>query len=129
MSHIPPVSFGVRTTLPAYRIVMADTAGSNFAILPSSAAVGPMLGITVDSVRDTTGAIPVAIGGIAKLQMNETMGTGGLVAPDGGGLGLGVPHVAVSAGSFVIGTLVGPAVTLTGTISEILINPLKIELP
>jgi hypothetical protein len=85
MSHIPPVSFGVRTTLPAYRIVIADTAGSNFAILPSSAAVGPMLGITTDSVRDTTGAIPVAIGGIAKLQMNDTMATGGLVAPDGGG--------------------------------------------
>src|SRR4051812_38265556 len=121
MSHIPPVSFGVRTTLPAYRIVIADTTGSNFAILPATAASGMPLGITTDSVRDTTGAIPVSVAGIAKLQFNDTVAAGGLVACDGGGLGLGVPAVDISAGSYVIGQLVGAPVTVTGAVSEVMI--------
>ena len=128
MSHIPPVSFGCLSTIPAYRIVSANTAGAQNVILPASAAV-PILGITVDTVKDITNGIPVCIGGIAKLQFNDTVAAGGLVAPDGGGLGLGVPHVNITAGSYVVGVLVGPAVALTGTVADVLVNPIFKSIP
>lgn len=126
MSHISPVSFAVLSTLSAYRGVAANTAGSNTVILPSAATVPP-IGITVDTVKDTTQAIPVALAGIAKLYMNDTMASGALVALDN--LGQGVPHVNTTAGSYVIGTLVGPAVSATGTIADILINPFYKAIP
>lgn len=128
MSHIAPLTFKVRTTLPAYRIVAADTVGSNYAILPSSAAVS-QIGITLDTVKDVNQAIPVAFSGIAKLQFNDTMSTGSLIACDGGGLGLGVKHVDITAGSFVIGVLIGPNVTTTGTVADVLIRPIFKAIP
>lgn len=122
-----PHSFKVRTTLAAYRIVAPDTAGSNFCIYPSAATVQPF-GITMDTVKDTTCAIPVAAAGmIQKLYFNETMSAGSLVASDSSGRG--VPHVDTTAGSYVIGRLLGPNIGITGTIADVLINPFFKSIP
>jgi hypothetical protein len=126
MSHIPGISMKVRSTLSAYRIVAADTAGSNYAIYPSAATVQP-IGVTQDTVKDTNQAIPVIIAGIAKLYFNDTMSSGGLVAADSSGRA--VPHVDTTAGSYIIGRLIGPAVAATGTIAEVLVNPFFKSIP
>ena len=125
--NTPPVSFKVRTTLPAHRIVALDTAGSDFVISPSTAGANAPIGITTDTVKDTTSAIPVQLSGIAKLTFNETMSTGGLVAADS--VGRGVPHADVTAGSYVIGRLTGPNVTQTGMIADVLIMPTFKSIP
>jgi hypothetical protein len=127
MAQYGPHSFKVRTTLAAYRIVIADTAGSDFAVYPSAATARP-IGITMDTVKDTTSAIPVAGPGMmARLLFNDTMSSGSLVAADSSGRG--VPHVDTTAGSYVIGHLVGPAIAATGTIAEVLINPFFKSIP
>lgn len=122
-----PHSFKVRSTLLAYRIVTADTAGSNFCIYPSAATVAP-IGITMDTVKDTTCSIPVAgPGQIQKLYFNETMSSGSLVAADSSGRG--VPHVDTTAGSYVIGKLLGPGIALTGTVADVMIMPFFKSIP
>lgn len=124
---IPPLSFKVRTTLSANRAVLLDTAGGDYVVYPSAATVQPF-GITLDTVKDTTSSIPVAgPGNIAKLLFNETMSTGGLVAVDSSGRG--VPHADITAGSYVIGRLVGPNVAATGTIADVLIMPFFKSIP
>lgn len=126
MSHIAPVSFKVQTTLAANRIVALVTGTANTVKYP--AAVSEVaLGVTADTVLDTTGSIPVYIGGIAKIYFNDTVTAGGLVAADASGRG--VPHVNVTAGSYVIGTLIGPTVAATGTIAEVLIQPIFKSIP
>lgn len=122
MSHVAPISMKVQATLSAYRIVTALTGTAHTVKYPASASELPM-GITTDTVLDTTGAIPVAsvAGTIAKLYFNDTVTSGAYVATDSSGRG--VPHVNVTAGSFVIGILVGPTVAATGTIADVLINP------
>lgn len=120
MSHIPSISMKVNATISAYRIVTYLTATSNTVKVPASASELP-LGITQDTVLDTTGAIPVAIAGIQKLYFNDTVTSGAYVASDSAGRG--VPHVNVTAGSFVIGVLIGPTIAATGTIADVVINP------
>lgn len=119
MSHIPGISMKVLTTLAAYRIVSPNTAGAHAVVYPSAATVRP-IGITQDTVKDTNQAIPVAIHGISKLLFNETMSTGGMVAADSAGRG--VPHADTTAGSYVIGCLIGPNVSQTGTLADVLIG-------
>jgi hypothetical protein len=120
MGNLAPHSFKVRTTLAAYRIVTADTAGADFVVYPSAATRHP-IGITMDTVKDTLNSIPVAGPGmIQKLYFNETMSAGSLVAADSSGRG--VPHVDTTAGSYVIGTLLGPNILVTGTVADVLIN-------
>lgn len=120
MSHIAPISMKVQSTLSAYRVVTYLTGTANTVKVPASSSELP-LGITVDTVLDTTSAIPVAIAGIQKLYFNDTVTSGAYVAADSSGRG--VPHVNVTAGSFVIGVLVGPTVAATGTVANVLINP------
>ena len=120
MSHIAPISMKVQTTLSAYHIVTYLTGTANTVKLPASAGELP-LGITTDTVLDTTASIPVAIAGIQKLYFNDTVTSGSYVAADSSGRG--VPHTDVTAGSFVIGVLVGPTIAATGTIADVLINP------
>ncbi len=110
----------VQSTLSAYRIVTYLTGTANTVKVPASAGELP-LGITVDTVLDTTASIPVAIAGIQKLYFNDTVTSGAYVAADSSGRG--VPHVNVTAGSFVIGVLLGPTIAATGTIADVLINP------
>lgn len=120
MSHIAPISMKVQSTLAAYRVATYLTGTANTVKYPASAAELP-LGITVDTVLDTNTAIPVAFAGIHKLYFNDTVTSGAYVAADSSGRG--VPHLNVTAGSFVIGVLVGPTVAATGTIADVLINP------
>lgn len=126
MSHIAPVSFKVNATIAANRIVVALTSTANTVKVGAAATEVP-LGITLGTVLDTTSAIPVAIGGIAKLYFNDTCTTGGLVASDAAGRG--VAHANTTAGSYVIGTLIGPTVAATGTIADVLINPFFKSIP
>lgn len=126
MSLTPPVSFKVRTTLSAYRIVAHDTAGAGFVVYPSSAAV-PCIGVTVNDVKDINEAIPVCLSGPQKVYFNDTMSSGALVASDSSGRA--VPHVNVTAGSYVIGSLMGPAVTQTGTLAMVNVNPFFKSIP
>lgn len=120
MSHIAPVSFKVQATLAAFRGVVAVTGTADTVKYPAAATDLP-LGITTDTVTDTVGAIPVCIAGETKLEFNDTVTSGNLVALDSAGKG--VPHVNTTAGSYVVGTLVGPSVAATGTIARVLVNP------
>jgi hypothetical protein len=121
MGHIAPLSFKVLTTLTAYRIVAADTSAANTVTYPANASRLP-LGITADDAKDTTTGIPVyGPGNIAKLYFNDTVAAGAYVASDSSGRG--VPHVDVTAGSAIVGVLVGPAVAATGTIAHVMILP------
>lgn len=126
MSHIVPISMKASTTIAANRIVAALTSTANTVKVPAAASE-LCIGISVDTVLDTSLAIPIAVGGIAKLYFNDTVTSGGLVAADSSGRG--VPHVNVTAGSYVIGTLIGPTVAATGTIAEVLIQPMFKSIP
>lgn len=120
MSHVDPISFKVNATISAFRIVTALTGTANTVKVPASATELPV-GITADTVLDTTASIPVVVSGIQKLYFNDTVTTGSYVASNNAGQG--VPHVNTTAGSFVIGILVGPTIAATGTIADVLINP------
>ena len=126
MSHIAPISMKVASTLAAYRAVTYLTGTANSVKYPAAASELP-IGITTDDVLDTNVAIPVAFSGIQKLYFNDTVTSGALVAVDSSGRG--VPHVNVTAGSFCIGVLIGPTVAATGTIADVMINPIFKAIP
>lgn len=126
MSHIAPVSFKASTTIPAYRIVTCVTGTANTVKL-GAAASDMCIGVTADTVLDTALAIPVIIGGIARVYFNDSCASGSFVASNNAGQG--VAHVNVTAGSYVIGTLIGPKVEATGTIAEVLIQPMFKSIP
>lgn len=126
MSHIAPISMKVATTLAAYRCVAPVSGTPHTVAYPASATV-PLIGITTDTVLDTGASIPVAIIGISKLYFNDTVTSGGLVASDS--TGRGVPHVNTTAGSYVIGHLIGPTIAATGTIAQVIINPFFKSIP
>lgn len=118
MSHIASVSLKVQSTLAAYRIVTMVTGTANTVKYPA-AATERGLGITTDTVLDTTSAIPIAVGGIAKLTFNASCAAGHMVAPDSSGFG--VQHADTTAGSYVIG--IALANCSTGTVADVLIQP------
>lgn len=126
MSHIPPISMKASTTISAYRIVTAVTGTANTVKVPASASEVP-IGISQDTVLDTGAALPVAIAGISKLYFNDTVTSGSFVASNNAGQG--VPHANVTAGSYVIGILVGSTVAATGTIADVLIQPMFKSIP
>lgn len=126
MSHIAPVSFKTAATLPAYRIVTMSTSTADTVKLPASASE-VALGITQDTNLNIGDAVPVAIGGISKLEFNDTVTSGKFVASNNAGQG--VPHVDVTAGSYVIGMLIGSTVALTGTVANVLIQPMFKSIP
>lgn len=126
MSHIPPISMKASTTISAYRIVTALTSTANTVKVPASVSEVP-IGISQDTVLETGSALPIAVAGISKLYFNDTVTTGSFVASNNAGQG--VPHVNVTAGSYVIGVLVGPTVAATGTIADVLIQPMFKSIP
>lgn len=119
-------SFQVADTLAAYRGVIASTTTANEVIYPASTHDLP-IGITLDTVVDTTSSIPVALNGIAKLYFNDSVVTGGLVGLDSSGRGvpfaLAETSTAISAPAAYIGVLIDPKVADTGAIARIIINP------
>lgn len=126
MSHIASVSMKASTTISAYRIVTAVTGTANTVKVPASASE-IAIGISQDTVLDTGASLPVAIAGISKLYFNDTVTSGSFVASNNAGQG--VPHVNVTAGSYVIGILLGPTVAATGTIADVLIQPMFKSIP
>lgn len=125
MSAVNVQSFKVASTLSAYRgvgISAAETVGypANNQKLP--------VGITLDTVKDATQAIPVALDGIAPLEFNDTCTAGALVALNSSGqgvpyTGLGATSTAITLPSAFIGVLVGATVAATGTVANVLIRP------
>lgn len=120
MSHIVPISMKASTTIAAYRIVTCLTSTAN-TVKVTAAATERCIGVTADTVLDTALAIPVVVAGIAKVYFNDTCTSGGLVSYDSAGRG--VPHVDTTAGSYVIGVLLGPTIAATGTIADVLVQP------
>ena len=111
-------SFKVGTTLSAQRIVYMSAANT---VAYLNTVTSLPVGVTIDTVDDTTQAIPVQENGKAHILFNDTVAAGGLVTADSNGRG--VPFSAVTAATAYIGVLVGEAVAATGTIAEVLINP------
>jgi hypothetical protein len=121
-------SFRVATTLSAYRVVSALSSTAYSVAYPEGNQRLP-LGITTDTVKDTTGSIPVAgPGEIKKLYFNDTVTSGQLVSGDTSGRG--VPFVLgaqTSSGATItacyVGVLIGPKVDATGTLADVYIQP------
>ena len=125
MSHIAPITMkAANATLTAYRGVVLSAANT---VKHADTVTALPLGITGDDVLAADAGVPVYVAGIAKLYFNDTVTTGGLVALDS--VGRGVAHSDVTAGSYVIGSLIGPTVAATGTIAEVLINPFFKSIP
>jgi hypothetical protein len=118
MSVQNDITLKVLTTLLAQRIVALSTA-PHTAIYPA-ALTSPMVGITLDTVLDTTGSLPVRVSGIAKVYMNDTCAAGDLIAGDSSGFGK--KHVDSTAGSYVIGQAL-EASAATATVIQVLIQP------
>jgi|GEM_PF-2173422 len=125
-TQIAPTSFKCATTLTAYRgVVIASTSAETVSFPETNTALP--IGITADTARN--GYVGVyGAGQIAKLYFNETMAAGRLVALDSSGRG--VPFTVgtqtttgMTIQSCYIGVLVGPAVTATGTIADVFIQP------
>jgi len=125
---IAPLSFKVAATLAAYRVVTALSSSANTVAYPEN-DLRPYIGITLDTVLDTTASIPVAgPGRIAKLYFNDTCVSGQLVGADSSGRGIAFGTIAntttsLTLSSAYIGVLIGPKVDATGTIADVLIMP------
>lgn len=120
-------SYKVLATLSAYRGVAA-VSGTAFTVQYPESNSNPFLGVTKDTVLDTTGAIPVVgIGERAKLYFNDTVGAGQIVGLDSSGRGVPVTlantTTSLTVTSQIIGILLGDSVSATGTIAEILVQP------
>lgn len=118
MSHIAPISLKVQSTLGAYLGVTLVTGTADTVQLPGGVTVRP-LGITADTVLDTTSAIPVIIAGIAKLTFAASCAAGHMVAIDSAGKG--TQHSDTTAGSYVIGVALQNA--STNTVAQVLVQP------
>lgn len=113
-------SFKVAATLAAYRAVYLNGTANQVGY-PTNTLSAP-IGITTDTVLDTTQNIPVQLDGIARLFFNDSVAAGGLVAVDSSGRG--VPFFGVTAAaSYVLGRLIGSKVETTGTVADVIVNP------
>lgn len=122
-------TFKVLTTLSAYRVVCAVTGTAYTVKYPDTNTCLP-IGVTIDTVKDTTNSIPVkVVGERAKLYFQDTCASGEMVGFDtalGGGKRWtqgAQTTTSMTIQSAYIGSLLGPTVALTGTLAEILIQP------
>lgn len=120
------LSFKVATTLSAYRCVALNGTAETVAY-PGSPQILP-IGITLDTVKDITQAIPVAgPGSIAKLYFNDSVTSGALVKSDTSGRGAVLTHPTTSTSSTLaaayIGVLVGATVNVTGSLADVFVMP------
>lgn len=119
-------SFKVATTLSAYRIVGGLSGSADTVGYPESAQA-PVIGVTINDVKNTNESIPVQLNGLAKVYFNDTCGAWGFVASDTSGRGIPLSLAVTSTGATLakhfIGVLAGPAVAATGTIAEVVVMP------
>lgn len=125
MSKVHTQSFSVAATLAAERIV-AITAAQTVGY-PTSGQVLP-IGVTVDDVKDTTDAIPVATpGSIVKVLFDQTVLAAGFVASDTSGRGVSFSLAnttsSLTLASAYAGILVDAAVAGTGSVLHIYVLP------
>ena len=124
---VDPLSFKASITLTAQRILTMLTSTADTIKLAAAVSECP-IGIGLDNVLDTGAACPVAgPGSIAPLFFNDTIASGRLVASDASGRG--VLHADITAGSYIVGILVGPTVAATGTIADVLVMPFFKSIP
>jgi len=119
MAHLVE-SFKVLSTLAAQRIVALDTAAGQTVVYPAAVTI-PLLGVTIDTVKDTTSSIPVQMNGKAWVYFNDSCTTNALVTSNN--LGQAIPYVETTAGGYVIGRLADVKVNTTGTVAQIIVNP------
>ncbi len=132
MGHIPPLSFKAFVTLAAYRLVgIATASAANYVGYADTTTIMP-LGVTTDTVLDTSSAVPVSgPGNIAKLSMGDSCAVGAYVK--GGANGQGLPIVlsgltTTGAHAWVAGVMVGPGkVEVTGTVADIFFLPFAVR--
>ncbi|SRR6266540_325827 len=118
-----PVSFKQADSIAAYRIVRIT---SSQTVALASATTDVLIGVTQDNANNSNQKVPVAIAGIAKVYMNDTCAAGGPVTTDASGRG--IPAVVNTAGVYIIGHTLH-AVSATGTLAEVLLNPFQINIP
>jgi len=123
---VNPLSFNVLTTLAAQRIVAHATGTAHTVIFPPGNQSLPM-GITVDTVLDTTSSIAVApIGSIAKCFANDTFTAGSLIASDSSGRAVPFTLANTTTALTLASAYVGYALegcNATGTIVQVYITP------
>lgn len=126
MSGFHIISADVATTLSAHRIVAAITGTAKSVQYPPSVTALPV-GITTDTVLDTTNAIPVQINGPAFCFFNDTVAAGELVTSDTSGravpFALAATSTAISAPASYAGIVWGASVANTGAIAHVLLHP------
>jgi len=125
MSEASVESYKVATTLAARRIVSMLSGSAHFVAYPESNQRLPV-GITIDTVLDTTSAIPVQTSGKAYLYFNDTVGAGQLVQSDISGRGVPFTLANTTSALTLASAYVGhslEAVSATGTIALVQIHP------
>lgn len=112
-----PISMKVSDSISAYRIVQIS-ASHTVAVADTTTVAS--IGITQDQATSANQAVPVAVSGLARVYMNGTCGAGALITHDA--QGRGVAATGATAGTYVVGRVL-EAVSSTGTIAHILVNP------
>jgi len=120
------LSFKVASTLLAYRVV-AMNGTANTVGYPANAQTLPV-GVTIDTVKDITQAIPVAgPGSIARLYFNDSVSSGGLVQSDSSGRGVALAHPDTATSSTLsaayVGVLIDAKVNSTATVADVFVMP------
>lgn len=120
------ISCAVATTLAANRIVVGATGAAKRVQYRDTVTSLP-IGITIDTVKDTTQSIPVQIMGAAYCLFDDTASAGALVASDTSGRGvpfaLALTSTAISAPAAYAGILWDATVAATGAVAQIFIRP------
>ena len=119
MGSFEPVSMKQGDSIAAYRIVRASSADT---VAVCTATTDLPFGVTTDNSNSTVHGVPVQVKGICRVQFNDSVVAGGLVATDA--VGRGIPYVALSTGNYSVGVLIGPKVNATGAIAQILLQPM-----
>ena len=127
MSLVAVQSYKVQSTLSAQRFV-AFVSGTADTVQYPESAQNFVVGITLDSVVDTTSSIPVCgPGSVAKVYFNDTVTAGQPVKSDTSGravpISLSNTTTSVTLTSCYCGILAGASVAATGTIAKVFFCP------
>lgn len=116
-----PISMKQASSISAYRIVRVS---GDHTVAACSATTDIIIGVTQDEAQSSSHAVPVAVGGIAKVYCNDTGAAGILLSSDSAGRA--VPFAEGTAGVYVLGVLLD-TVTATGTIANVLVQPKRLN--
>jgi hypothetical protein len=118
-------SFIANATLSAYRIVALVSANT---VGYATTTTSLMFGVTEDASEDGTGtAVSVIIGGTAKVQINESITSAGLITAGANGLGLPLTQPFLINSTTASGRGIGMALegaSTTNAVIEVLVQPM-----